>query len=120
MVRQFDEALERANHGYDVKVLIIKANGKGFCAGHAIGDGFYPEFDEARERWGGVWKAQSELFLWPILRLWEFPKPTIAFVDGVCVGGGVEIAVACDLRPLAGVHLSRPRGRPRCRRLPRS
>ena len=30
MVHQFDEALERANQGYDVKVLIIKANGKGF------------------------------------------------------------------------------------------
>ena len=39
MVHQFDEALERANQGYDVKVLIIKANGKGFCAGHAMGEG---------------------------------------------------------------------------------
>ncbi|HWF22443.1 MAG TPA: enoyl-CoA hydratase-related protein [Acidimicrobiales bacterium] len=97
MVHQFDQALERANEGYDVKVLIIKANGKGFCAGHAMGDGHYPEFDEARERWGGVWKAQSELFLWPILRLWEFPKPTIAQVHGYALGAGTYWALLPDI-----------------------
>jgi enoyl-CoA hydratase len=59
---------------YDVKVVIIKANGKGFCAGHALGGGDYPEFTENLEHWGGVWKAQSELFLLPMMRLWEFPN----------------------------------------------
>jgi enoyl-CoA hydratase/carnithine racemase len=28
----------------------------------------------------------------------EFPKPTIAFIRGACVGGGVQIATSCDLR----------------------
>ena len=62
-----------------------------------MGDGFYPEFDEARDRWGGVWKAQSELFLWPILRLWEFPKPTIAQVHGYALGAGTYWALLLDI-----------------------
>ena len=97
MVHQFDEALGRAEAGYDVKVLVIKANGKGFCAGHAVGGDFYPEFDEARSRWDGVWKAQSELFLWPVLRLWEFPKPSIAQVHGYALGAGTYWALIPDL-----------------------
>jgi enoyl-CoA hydratase/carnithine racemase len=28
----------------------------------------------------------------------EFPKPTVAMIRGHCIGGGVEIAAACDLR----------------------
>ena len=88
MVHQFDDALGRAGRGYEIKVLIIKANGKGFCAGHAIGGDHYPEFEEGGEQWGGVWKEQSELFLAPMLRLWEFPKPTIAQVHGYALGGG--------------------------------
>lgn len=97
MVHQFDDALARAQRGYEVKVLVIKANGKGFCAGHAIGADHYPEFEEAEEAWGGVWKAQSELFLWPVLRLWEFPKPTIAQVHGYALGGGTYWALLPDI-----------------------
>ncbi len=97
MVHQFDDALGRAGRGYEIKVLIIKANGKGFCAGHAIGGDHYPEFHEAQEQWGGVWKAQSELFLAPLLRLWEFPKPTIAQVHGYALGGGTYWALVPDI-----------------------
>ena len=97
MVHQFDEGLRRAERGYDVKVVVIKANGKGFCAGHAVGGDFYPEFTEGREHWGGVWKAQSELFLWPVMRLWEFPKPTIAQVHGYALGGGTYWALLPDI-----------------------
>ena len=35
MVHAFDDALTLADGDYAVKVVVIKANGKGFCAGHA-------------------------------------------------------------------------------------
>jgi enoyl-CoA hydratase/carnithine racemase len=98
MVHAFDDALTLADGDYDVKVLIIKANGRGFCAGHAVGGGdAYPEFTENRERWNSVWKAQQDLFLNPTIRLWEFRKPTIAQVHGYALGGGTYWALLPDI-----------------------
>jgi enoyl-CoA hydratase len=98
MVHAFDDALTLADRDYAVKVVVIKANGKGFCAGHAAGGGYqYPEFSENLEHWDSVWKAQSDLFLWPTLRLWEFRKPTIAQVHGYALGGGTYWALLPDL-----------------------
>jgi enoyl-CoA hydratase/carnithine racemase len=98
MVHAFDDALTLADRDYAVKVVVIKANGKGFCAGHAAGGGYeYPEFAENLEHWASVWKAQSDLFLWPTLRLWEFRKPTIAQVHGYALGGGTYWALLPDM-----------------------
>lgn len=98
MVRAFDDALTLADRDYSVKVVVIRANGKGFCAGHAAGGSYrYPEFEENIDHWDSVWKAQSDLFLWPTLRLWEFRKPTIAQVHGYALGGGSYWALLPDL-----------------------
>jgi enoyl-CoA hydratase len=98
MVHAFDDALTLADRDYRVKVLIIKANGNGFCAGHAVGaTDPYPEFVENREHWNSVWKAQADLFLWPTIRLWEFRKPTIAQVHGYALGGGTYWALLPDI-----------------------
>ena len=37
-VEEIDDALRDADRDYDIKVLVLKANGKGFCSGHAIGN----------------------------------------------------------------------------------
>ncbi len=36
LVFDVDECLDDANHDYDIKVLVIKANGPGFSAGHVV------------------------------------------------------------------------------------
>ena len=48
LAEEVDAALLDADRDYDIKVLILKANGKGFCSGHAIGDNAtdYPAFVE--------------------------------------------------------------------------
>src|SRR5262245_24755556 len=98
MVHAFDQALDLADRDYEVRVLVIKANGNGFCAGHAVGGtDVYPEFTENREHWNSVWKAQADLFLWPTIRLWEFRKPTIAQVHGYALGGGTYWALLPDI-----------------------
>ena len=38
LAEEVDAALLDADRDYDIKVLVLKANGKGFCSGHAIGD----------------------------------------------------------------------------------
>lgn len=98
MVWQVDEALTLAERDYDVKVVVIKANGKGFSAGHVIdGPDAYPEFARSIERIGKNWIGSRELFLWPTLRFYEFPKPMIAQVHGYCLGGGTYWAYLPDI-----------------------
>ncbi|MGH3578117.1 MAG: enoyl-CoA hydratase-related protein, partial [Mycobacterium sp.] len=99
-VWDFEDALRRADRDDEVKVLIVKANGKGFCAGHAIVSPeemaeVYPTTGPTPER---TWKAHNyDLFVWPPLNLWEFPKATIAQVHGYCLGGGTVYGYLTDL-----------------------
>jgi len=89
-----------AEQDEEVKVLILKANGHGFCAGHAIVEPgemkeVYPTTGPTPER---TWKKHNyDLFLWPPLHLWEFPKATISQVHGYCLGGGTVYAYLTDL-----------------------
>ncbi len=99
-VWDFEDALKWADRDTEVKVLIVKANGNGFCAGHAIVDheemaDVYPTQGPTLER---TWKNHNyDLFLWPPLNLWEFPKATISQIHGYCVGGGTVYGYLTDL-----------------------
>src|ERR1700723_2579732 len=99
LAEEVDAALLDADRDYDIKVLILKANGKGFCSGHAIGNnaGDYPSFVEAAKVMGTPWKPQTDLFVKPILNLWECSKPTISAVHGYCVGGGTHYRLTTDI-----------------------
>jgi enoyl-CoA hydratase len=99
LAEEVDAALLDADRDYEIKVLVLKANGKGFCAGHTIGNnaGDYPSFAEDASYTGQSWKAQTDLFVKPVLNLWEFSKPTIAQVHGYCVGGGTHYGLTTDI-----------------------
>jgi enoyl-CoA hydratase len=99
MVRDVETCLDQAESDYDVRVLILKARGNGFCSGHVIGrEGTaYDEFREAGEKVGSAWMPQFDLFVWPVLHLWEFPKPIIAQVHGYAIGGGTYFALLPDI-----------------------
>jgi enoyl-CoA hydratase/carnithine racemase len=99
MVWDVENCLKDAERDYQIKVVILKANGRGFCAGHDVGGGGgpgYPEFIEAMEA-GHPWGGPATLFLWPVLHLWEFQKPTVCAVQGYCVGGGTYFALLNDI-----------------------
>jgi enoyl-CoA hydratase/carnithine racemase len=69
-----------------IRVLVVRGAGAHFCAGADI-TGL-----QAADR------SYAEANLEAETALMEFPKPTIAFIQGACVGGGVQIATSCDLR----------------------
>lgn len=68
----------------DVRVLVVRGVGRHFCAGADIGGLDAPGYRQANAA------AEDALA--------SFPKPTLALVTGACVGGGMQIATACDLR----------------------
>jgi enoyl-CoA hydratase/carnithine racemase len=97
MVWGVDRALKDARRDHGIRVLIVKANGDGFCSGHLHSIESYPEFQASFEHKGTSYEGQSELFLWPMLEFWEFPKPTISQVHGYAIQGGTYWALLTDM-----------------------
>jgi enoyl-CoA hydratase/carnithine racemase len=87
--------LDRAREDQRARVLVISSNDHlGLSAGADVRE----ELDEE----GRV--RRMELFARLYDELTSFPKPTVAVCHGSVVGGGAEIAVACDLR-VGGANL---------------
>jgi enoyl-CoA hydratase/carnithine racemase len=72
-------------------VVVFGAGGRAFSVGSDI-----KEFPEVTARRLGRQRAVHEHALYN--RLDFFPVPTIAAIEGHCLGGGLELALACDLR----------------------
>ena len=89
MLGELLEHLEAARDEEDVRVLVLSSSDHmGLSAGADV--------REDLDAPGRV--HRMELFARLYDELTGFPKPTVAACHGSCVGGGVEIAVACDLR----------------------
>jgi len=97
LVQEVDACLKEADRDKEIKVVILKANGKGFCGGHVArwgpDENPYPDFGNTFE---DLYKGTADLFLWPTLYLWEFPKPTISQIHGYCMGGGIYLGLLTD------------------------
>ncbi len=83
-------------------VIVTGAHGM-FSAGYNIGEIPDDEFEERAER------LVAHPFTQAIDALEAFPRPTLAALPGHTIGGGLELALACDLRVAqAGIKLGMP------------
>jgi len=85
------ELLDQAEADHEVRVIILKGSGeKAFVAGADIKEMMSMSAMQAREHALRAKKVTD--------RIWNLKKPVIAAIQGFCLGGGLEYALACDLR----------------------
>ena len=84
-------ALDEVEADDSVRVLILTGAGEHFCAGGDV------KSMRERRQTAAEGRRRVQLLNTMVQRLVDFPRPTIAMVDGYAVGAGTNLALCCDL-----------------------
>jgi enoyl-CoA hydratase/carnithine racemase len=96
MLREVARACEDVSWDDEIRALVVTGAGRAFCVGADLRSWGEELLGNSKEywKWFGAFKRMHEALL-------EIGKPTIARVNGIAVGGGNELQMACDLSVMA-------------------
>jgi enoyl-CoA hydratase len=98
-------AVDAADRDDDVHVILLRAEGRAFCAGYGLDwstIGQAREDSEARQGKRKAWDSVADMrmigkFVETYMKLWYARKPVIAAVQGWCIGGGTDMVLCADM-----------------------
>jgi enoyl-CoA hydratase/carnithine racemase len=92
MLRELARACEDASWDDEIRVVVLTGAGRAFCVGADLKSWAADYLGKPKEywKWFGAFKDAHD-------RLREIGKPTVARINGIAVGGGNELQMACDL-----------------------
>jgi enoyl-CoA hydratase/carnithine racemase len=92
LLRELARACEDASWDDEIRVVVVTGTGRAFCVGADLKSWGADLVGNPREywKWFGAFKDMHD-------RLREIGKPTLARINGIAVGGGNELQMACDL-----------------------
>ena len=98
---ELSEALDQAERSHDTKVVLIRAEGKAFCAGFGLDWSTLGQASEVGAD-GRVWDSAQDINMIgrygnTFAKLNQISKPTIAAVHGWCVAGGTDMILNADI-----------------------
>jgi enoyl-CoA hydratase/carnithine racemase len=92
LLRELARACEDASWDDEIRVVVLTGAGRAFCVGADLREWAANYLGRPTEywKWFGAFKDAHD-------RLREIGKPTVARINGICVGGGNELQMGCDL-----------------------
>lgn len=100
-------AIDEADAAPEAHVILLRAEGPAFCAGYGLDWSTAAQAEESsagRRKVGRkrVWDSVADLrmmgeFVQTYMKLWYAKKPTIAAVQGWCIGGGTDMVLCADM-----------------------
>ena len=101
LLDELEATFEYAKIDPNVKVVLLKGSGRSFCAGYDLAPDDWILSQYGADFEGPVDAVQDREDVTEILeywlRLWKFPKPIIAEVQGVCLSGAGELLAMADI-----------------------
>jgi len=93
LIRSFSDYLIRISTDQDITGVMIRGEGKSFCAG-----GNLKAIFQSGTSFGQAFHKLAAVFHQAILEIRNMPKPVLAVIHGPVAGGGFSLALACDFR----------------------